>query len=214
MDKFTDQLTDIMTATRQASINHPFIQALSRGTLPLSIFRYYLIQDNHYLTAFNHLHRLAAQNLPKNEAIILIHLGEGEDAAQQQIHQEIGLTQKELQNTSIAPASYAYITHMYYQLGQYGTAVGCAGLLPCYWLYSEVGLRLAKKKSSVALYQEFFDSYAGQDFTTSTKQMKQIVNQQAAISDNLTRQRMKRAFVISCHYERAFWQMAYTREQW
>ncbi len=214
MTVFTTTLTATINQTTETSARAPFIQQLSSGDLPLATFRYYLIQDNHYLTAFNRLHQEIATYLPANEGAILSHLGEGEDAARQRMHREIGLGMQELQETPVAPNAYSYITHMYYQLDRYGAAAATAGLLPCYWLYSELAQRLAVKHSPVHLYQEFFDSYTAADFTTSTEQMKAIVNQQAASVDELGRQQMTRAFQISCYYEEQFWQMAFDQQGW
>ena len=214
MTLFTTSLTATINQTTEASAQAPFIKQLSSGELPLATFRYYLIQDNHYLTAFNRLHQEIAAQLPANEAGILSRLGEGEDAARQRMHKEIGLSTQELRETPVAPNAYSYITHMYYQLERYGTAAATAGLLPCYWLYSELAQRLAVKHSPVPLYQEFFDSYTAADFTTSTEQMKAIVNQQAAGVDQSGRQLMTRAFQISCYYEEQFWQMAFDQQNW
>ena len=214
MKKFTDQLTDMIIQTRDTSINHPFIHQLSTGELPLVTFRYYLIQDNHYLTAFNQLHQVIAVHLSLQDGETLRHLGEGEDAARQKMHQEIGLENEELTTTPVAPTAYAYITHMYYQINTYGKEAAVSGLLTCYWLYSEIAQQLIHRRSPRPLYQEFFDSYSAADFTSSTQAMIDIVNRQANAAGQETRQQMKRAFEISCHYEKAFWQMAYTKEQW
>lgn len=214
MPEFTTSLTTTIERACQASIAHPFISQLSSGELPLATFRYYLIQDHHYLTAFNRLHQLVAQQLPEPDATTLSHLGEGEDLARQKMHREIGLSQDELLTTPTVPTAYAYISHMYYQLNQYGTATATAGLLPCYWLYSLVAQQLAGQQSPVPLYQEFFDGYATTDFTTSTKEMTAIVNRQAAAASSTTRQQMRTAFNISCYYEKQFWQMALTKQGW
>lgn len=214
MTTFTNTLTAIINRTTDTSAQAPFIKQLSNGKLPLSTFRYYLIQDNHYLTAFNRLHQEIATRLPAADAEILVRLGEGEDAARQKMHQEIGLGTRELQETPTAPNAYSYITHMYYQLDNYGAAAATAGLLPCYWLYSKLARRLGVKHSPVHLYQEFFDSYTAADFTASTEQMKAIVNRQAANTDPAGRQQMARSFKISCYYEEQFWQMAFDQQKW
>lgn len=214
MSDFTTTLSDTIQETCQESITHPFISQLSSGELPRATFRYYLIQDHHYLSAFNQLHQLIADHLPEPDATTLRHLGEGEDLARAKMHREINLTSTEIAATPVAPNAYAYITHMYYQLNQYGVAAAAAGLLPCYWLYSQVAQKLADHHSPVPLYQEFFDSYAAADFTTSTEQMKVIVNRQAHGADEPTRQQMTRAFNVSCYYEKQFWQMAFERQQW
>ena len=177
-------------------------------------FRYYLCQDHQYLRNFQHLHELVAKHLPADDAKLLLSLGAGEDQARQALHQALQITLAELDQTSPAPTNYAYITHMYYQLTKFGVAVATAGLLPCYWLYNEVGKGLAQKQSPDPLYQAFFDSYGGEDFTTSTTQMREIVDRLALQVDQPTQTLMRGAFAKSCYYEVHFWQMALTKENW
>ena len=88
MTVFTTTLAATINQTTETSARAPFIQQLSSGDLPLATFRYYLIQDNHYLTAFNRLHQEIATHLPANEGAILSHLGEGEDAVRQRMHRK------------------------------------------------------------------------------------------------------------------------------
>ena len=103
---------------------------------------------------------------------------------------------------------------MDYQLTKFGVAPASAGLLPCYWLYNEIGKELAQKQSPDPIYQAFFDGYAGEDFTTSTTQIREIVDRLAAQVDEPTQALMSEAFAKSCYYEVHFWQMALMKENW
>lgn len=49
------------------------------------------------------------------------------------------------------------------------------------------------------LYQAFFDSYAGADFSTSIQQMRAIVDHLAAPLSEAERQVMRQAFVKFCY---------------
>lgn len=49
--------------------HHPFAQGLGDGTLPLDIFKRYLIQDYHYLVHFARSHALAAYKSKRLEDI-------------------------------------------------------------------------------------------------------------------------------------------------
>lgn len=211
---FTETLWPVIEATTARSLAHPFIVGLSDGTLPLKIFRYYLCQDHQYLQMFAHLHEVLGHELPPHLARELAQLGEGENIARQELHAALKLSAAELAATTPAPNNYAYLTHMAYQGQSYGKAALAAGLLPCYWLYNEVGRRLAQKCSPHPLYQAFFDSYASADFSTSTQQMRAIVDQLAAPLSAAERQVMRQAFVKSCYYEEQFWQMAYEQQRW
>ena len=211
---FTATLTPVIEVATVRSLAHPFIVGLSDGTLPLATFRYYLRQDHQYLEMFGLLHEVLAAQLNTALAQILTSLGEGEDLARQRLHAELKLSAVELAATKPAPTNYAYLTHMAYQNQAHGKAALAAGLLPCYWLYNEVGRRLAQKHSPNPLYQEFFDSYASDDFSSSTNQMRAIVDKLAAPLDEAAHEQMRQAFVKSCYYEEQFWQMAYEQQRW
>lgn len=103
---------------------------------------------------------------------------------------------------------------MYYQLNEVNPQAAVAGLLPCYWLYAQIGAHMAKLTSPKPLYQAFFDAYASDDFTTSTNQMLDLVNQTAAASSPDVQTQMATAFKRSAVYESHFWQIAYQKERW
>lgn len=196
---FTQTLWPVLEATTARSLAHPFLVGLSDGTLPLATFRYYLCQDHQYLQMFAQLHEVLGNELPPRLAAILAQLGAGENTARQELHAALKLSATELAATTPAPNNYAYLTHMAYQGQRYGKAALAAGLLPCYWLYNEVGRRLAKQHSPHPLYQAFFDSYAGADFSTSIQQMRAIVDHLAALLSEAERQVMRQAFVKFCY---------------
>lgn len=213
---YTDQWRQAVLPTWKASFDHPFITALHDGTLPEDTFRYYLIQDHHYLTAFAALHEAISEHLPAAQAKVLLTLneGSGEDTIRDKMHAELGITATDFATTPVAPTAYAYISHMYYQLNEVNPQAAVAGLLPCYWIYAQIGAHLAKLTSPKPLYQAFFDAYASDDFTTSTNQMLDLVNQTAAASSPDVQTQMATAFKRSAVYESHFWQMAYQKERW
>ena len=50
--KFTDQLWAGIAPIYQAILEHPFVTGLTDGMLPEGRFRFYAVQDAHYLRAF------------------------------------------------------------------------------------------------------------------------------------------------------------------
>lgn len=69
-------------------------------------------------------------------------LKEGEIFIREGFFRDLDITEQEISETAIAPTAYHYVSHMYRQLvdGTVNTAI--AGMLPCAWLYHEIGLRL------------------------------------------------------------------------
>lgn len=216
---FTDQIQEAAMPLWQRSFVHPFIQELTQGTLPLSTFRYYLIQDYFYLKNFCDLHgEIAAQSQVEAERNALLAgertLNHGEVAIRQGMFKTLKIEKAEVNQLGIAPTCYNYVNHMRAALAADGPEVGIAALLPCYWLYHAVGLHLQAHGSPVALYQQWIDNYIDNDYVQAVDRMLDLVNQGAQRVDSTTRDQMAEAFVRSSAYELQFWEMAYQKEQW
>lgn len=217
--KFTDDLYTTAKPLWQKSMRHPFIQELAAGTLPLATFRYYLKQDQHYLMEFGKLHEIIAAKVtdPQDKGILLAGAG-AEDNEETLIRNDmlnqLTISQAEIAATPLSPATYKYVTHMYYELNAGSPARAIAALLPCYWLYSNIGKQLSHATSPVPIYQQFIDGYAADAFTTATTDMIDLVNRESTAVDAAEQVDMKDVFMKSSEYELEFWEMAYTKEKW
>ncbi|GKT03213.1 thiaminase II [Furfurilactobacillus entadae] len=203
----------------QASLDHPFIEQLSAGTLPEAVFRYYLIQDHHYLRDFAKLHELtaAATTDPKVTALLLelaADLRAGEMATRATYFKTLKITDDEVATTPLAPTTYAYTSHMYRTLTEQGPEAAIAGLLPCAWLYADIGETLTGKQSPVPIYQAWLDSYQAASYTDAVATQLALTDRVAAHADEQTQQAMNAAFKRSTFYECSFWQMALDQETW
>ena len=59
----------------------------------------------------------------------------------------------------IAPTCYHYISHIYRQFAEPNLAIAFASLLPCPWLYHDIGKSLNLKPSPNPLYQQWIETY-------------------------------------------------------
>ncbi|MGR3741879.1 thiaminase II [Companilactobacillus sp. DQM5] len=201
------------------SFTHPFITELQSGRLNMDIFKYYLLQDRYYLEHFNKLYELIAQSTDNKElkdSLIAnsLDLGAGELAIRNTFFKELNITSEEIKNTPITPTAYNYVSHMYRQLYTGNAIIASASMLPCEWLYQEIGEYLSDKMSPVPIYQSWIDSY-------STKEVKENIIKQRNLLDRLyesvsvkDQEKMINAFVISSQMEYRFWEMSYTKEKW
>jgi len=213
---FTDLAHTAMQASWDASKRHPFIQQLQAGTLPRETFRYYLIQDHYYLQEFGKLHDLAADQSDDPRVIDQLragaeHLRQGEIAVRQTFFDRLDITPAEVAQTPVAPTGYAYTSHLYRSLMTAGPAGAVAGLLPCYWLYAEIGQALAGTGSPVPIYQSWIDTYNAADYTDSMTDQLALANY-VATPDNTDQ--LLAIFEKSSWYELKFWQMALDHEDW
>ena len=58
--KFSEQLRQAADASWNASFEHPFVQGIGDGTLPLDCFRHYVLNDAYYLSQFARVQALGA----------------------------------------------------------------------------------------------------------------------------------------------------------
>lgn len=125
---------------------------------------------------------------------------------------DLDITEQEISETAIAPTAYHYVSHMYRQLvdGTVNTAI--AGMLPCAWLYHEIGLRLIDRGSSNALYQRWIETYASEEAAAQIEKECAIINQLYQESNESEREKMLEAFVISSKMEYEFWEMSMNLE--
>ena len=203
----------------KGSFQHSFIKGIQDGRLPAEVFRYYLIQDRYYLEHFSRVHLLTAEKAsdPEVKALLLLgatHLAQGEQAIRETFFKELHITAAEIKTTPIAPTAYHYVSHMYRQLidGTVNSAV--AGLLPCAWLYQEIGTALIKQGSPNSLYQRWIETYSGEASAKEVQSQCELVNRLFDESPASEQTQMIDAFCVSSQMEFLFWEMSQNLEQW
>ncbi|HYZ31479.1 MAG TPA: TenA family protein [Crenalkalicoccus sp.] len=125
---------------------HPFVQALSRGTLPLPAFRHYLVQDYLFLIHFARAEALAVVKAESLEAmqekVEAVRAILGETALHLRFCAEWGLDPAAVRATAEAPATVAY-TRWVMDRGLAGDILDLeVALAPCTIGYGEVAQRI------------------------------------------------------------------------
>lgn len=203
----------------EKSKKHPFIQELQAGTLAPDIFRYYLLQDRYYLEQFAQIHQKAAElaHQPEEKQLFLAGvtgLEEAEVAVREGFFKDLRITEQEIAAVPIAPTAYHYTTHMYRELLSGSTARTAAALLPCYWLYQEIGKQLIESGSSDPLYQRWIETYDSDGYREAVTRQRELTDRLAAQATEGERRAMLQGFLVSSYQEWKFWEMAYVQEKW
>lgn len=219
MTLFSERVRRAADDSWQASFRHPFVTGIADGTLPVDRFTYYVLQDAYYLSQFAKVQALGAA-----KATDLLTSGrmaahaESTCKAELGLHERfggmLGITEEEKRRFEPAPTAYAYTSHMLrcaYE-GNLGDII--AAILPCYWLYLEIGDRFKGAKPGVPVYEEWVSAYGSDWFRTLVEEQIDRLNLLAERQTEEDRIRMERHFVISSRYELAFWEMAYRKETW
>ncbi|MYL58963.1 thiaminase II [Virgibacillus halodenitrificans] len=217
--QFTDTLREATEKSWEQSVNHPFVKGIVNGDLPLETFKYYILQDIYYLKHFGKVHAMAAAQAEDFHVTAML-AEKAKSTAQAELtvhkaHAEIlNINEKDTENFKPAPTAYGYTAHLYRAAlsGSLGQTV--AALLPCYWLYADIGQTYKDAKPKEKIYQNWINTYADDWFHTSTQEQIDLLNSIAEKSSESEKEKMKEQFIIAKEYELAFWEMAYTKEQW
>jgi thiaminase/transcriptional activator TenA len=200
-------------------LRHPFLTGLTDGSLSRDSFRFYAVQDALYLREFARALAIAAARAPRDEWIIMFsEHAAGALIVERSLHEsffsEWGLTPAAVAATPLAPTNVAYTSYLL--AVAYGRPFheAIAALLPCYWIYWEVGKELERAGSPEALYKRWIGTYASEEFGALVRAVLAAVDETAADLRESERTAMRRHFVTTSRYEWMFWEMGHRRETW
>mgnify|MGYP001446312152 CR=1 FL=1 len=217
--KFTDELKEATKVSWEQSLNHPFVQGIVKGNLPLDTFKYYILQDIYYLKHYGKVHAIAASQAEDFDITALLAEKAKKTAqAELTVHNEhariLNITDEDIKNFKPAPTAYAYTSHLYRATMFGHLAHSVAAMLPCYWLYADIGKKNEHANPEVQIYRNWIKMYAGEEFQNSTKQMIDLLNSLVENMNDHEKEQVKEQFVIAKEYELHFWEMSYTYEKW
>lgn len=217
--QFHECLRQQTAAIWQAIYTHPFVQEVGQGTLARPAFEFFIRQDYLYLKDFARVLCLGGAKADDLETLAMF----TEHAAtvvrvEHNFHStfavQLGLTVAALEATPAAPVTRAYTRHLLAvaHSGTLGETV--AAVLPCYWIYWEVGKRLNQTIPDDPLYATWIQAYGNPAFGTHVEQQLSLIDRLASHASDRERQRMADHFEHSCRYEFLFWDQAYHRTTW
>jgi thiaminase/transcriptional activator TenA len=198
---------------------HPFITGLTDGTLPAESFAFYVVQDALYLRDYARALAAVASRAPTPAAVRMF-AGHAADAvaAELELHAtllaDLGISQKAANRAEPAPTNLAYTSYLLSTVRGGSYAEGVGAVLPCYWIYWEIGKELLRRGSPDPRYQRWIDTYGAAEYgevVTAVIAEADLVAQ-ALSSDE--RALMRRHFRNTSRYEWMFWDMGYRRESW
>lgn len=209
---FTDQLWRDAEPVYRKTLEHLFLRGLSDGTLPKDRFRFYLEQDTLYLRAFSQALNVLASKAPREAwgKTLSRHAVEAIEA-EQSLHASIV---GRVGDRPMAPSNAAYTNHLLATVERGSFAEGLAAMLPCYWIYWEVGLNLKKRGSPDPDYQRWISQYAADDYGKTVREVLDMMNHAAAEASAAQRESARAHFLRSARYEWMFWDMAWKMEVW
>lgn len=217
--RFTDELWRDNQDVYTAILKHPFILGLVDGTLPKDTFAFYMMQDAHYLREFGRALSITSAKAPTAEWASTLSRDATESLASElQLHasvfKEYGVSAAAVAQHEPSPEAFGYMSFMV--ATAYGSTFeeSIAGLLPCYWIYLEVGKELQKRGSTNPTYQKWIDNYSSPEYQKSVDRVIEIVNEAASQTSADRRMKMRENFRRAARYEWMFWDSAFNRRTW
>ena len=202
-----------------AILAHPFITGLTDGSLDESAFAQYVAQDVHYLRDYARALALVGAKAPTlaDTAMFARHAAEVFDvelALHSALLPELGLDAATLTEAPPSPTTKAYTSYLLSTAYGGGFVDGLAAVLPCYWIYAEVGAALVERGSSDRRYQLWIDSYGGDEFAATVAQVLGLTDRVGPTLTPGDESAARAHFTTTARYEWMFFDAAYRREGW
>jgi len=209
----SEELWDSISDVFSAILSHPFIKGLTDGTLEEEKFRYYILQDLLYLKEFGKVLAVLSAKADKIEdAEVFINHVTQALGVEKALHEYfISLWKVDVSKVNPSPTNLLYTSYLLSTVYSRPFYEGVATVLPCYWVYMEVGKELKKRGSPNPLYKRWIDTYGGEEYEKGVREVLRIVNSFKLTEEQ--KEAVKRHFRIASIFEYMFWDSAYKLEK-
>jgi thiaminase/transcriptional activator TenA len=216
--RLSDELWTHISPIYTAILAHPFLRELTDGSLSRERFAFYMKQDALYLQDFSRALAMAGARSPELADMQSFYgFAHGVAVVERALHEsyfkDFGVTL----DVERAPACFAYGSYLLATAGTGSYAEAVASLLPCFWIYRDVGneiYRTAEGNLGSNPYARWIETYAGDEFDASVTRAIEITDTVAEASTESERALMRKAFETSSRLEWMFWDSAYRLEAW
>ncbi len=197
----------------------PFNAELASGRLREDRFRHYMVQDAHYLEGFARALSLASAK--GHHADHVVHFASAAQIAiivERSLHADyftkFGITPAEFAAARPSPVCDHYVSWLLRTAALEPFEVGIAALLPCFWIYREVGKHILATAGRPNPYQAWIDTYAGEEFERAVDAVIAVADDIARGASSRTSDAMHGAFTRATQLEWMFWDSAYRLGEW
>jgi thiaminase/transcriptional activator TenA len=218
-ERFSAELWSGIEEIYEAILAHPFLTGLVDGSLERESFQFYVIQDAHYLREYARALSVAAARAPTEQDIAMFaRHAEGAVEVERSLHEsffaDFGLSAEHVARTPVTPTNRAYTSYLLATAygGSFAELLGA--VLPCYWIYWEVGKQLSERGSPDPLYSRWIDTYGGEEFGEIARAVLALSDRIGPELSPAERERAAGHFITTSRYEWMFWEMGWRREQW
>jgi thiaminase (transcriptional activator TenA) len=219
MTRFTEEAWQRTALLRAAIHELPFNVELAVGSLDRDSFQTYITQDAIYLGQFSRALAISAAKAPDTATMqSFAQSALGAIAVEQALHgrylRDFGIDPTVIADAEPSPDCLAYTSYLIAAAYHDPWEVLVAALLPCFWLYWDVGCAIARTAAPQNAYKAWIETYADERFGEAVRTVIAVTDRAAEATTAATRARMLAAFTRACQYEWLFWDGAYQRRGW
>lgn len=216
---FCEGVWQLALPRRRAILDLPFNRELADGTLPRETFQFYMLQDSLYLDGYSRALSLLSARSP--ETGMMLEFAQAAQVAlvvERSLHEGVfrdyGLDPAVVAAAEPSPTCLGYVNFLIATCHQASVEEAVAAVLPCFWVYQEVGNAIHERAAADNPYRAWIDAYASEDFAAAVRRVIEITDRLALHASPRAVDGMTRAFIRSVQYEWMFWDSAYARETW
>ena len=217
--RFTSELWQGIGDIYHGILVHPFLTGLTDGSLPHGTFAFYVVQDALYLRQYAQALAAVASRAP-DAAGTEMFAGHAADAVavERALHElllaDLGIDPASASAAEPAPTNLAYTSYLLAAIYGGSYADGIGAVLPCYWIYWEVGKELQRRGSPDPRYQRWIDTYGGEEFGAAVRAVLAVADELGPVLAPRERERVRHHFRVTSRYEWMFWDMGYRKQTW
>jgi thiaminase/transcriptional activator TenA len=218
-DSFSAALWDSAADIYTAILAHPFVRGLTDGSLPQEAFTFYVIQDALYLRWYAQaLATVAGKATDTAGTEMFARHAAGIIDVEMTLHEsllaDLDIDPAAAEAAEEAPTTLAYTSYLLAAVGGGSYAEGVGAVLPCYWIYWEVGKQLLSRGSPDPRYQKWIDTYGAEQFGAEALEVIAVANRLGPVLGAAESTRVRQHFRATSRYEWMFWDMGYRQEKW
>ena len=128
--------------------------------------------------------------------------------------EQFAITPEMFAQTPLSPTCHHYVCYLLATAYSEPYEVLLGALLPCFWIYAEVGRDIHARAAEQNPYKAWIDTYAGEEFYAAVRAMIEATDEAATGAAPGLRERMHAVYRRAAQLEWMFWDSAYRQEQW
>ncbi|MBS4167570.1 TenA family protein [Parachlamydia sp. AcF125] len=209
--KFSNYLWQQILPIYQEILDSPFCTELAAGKLSQERFSFYMQQDAYYLIHYSRTLALIAgrANTPRMIDIFL-NFASSALAAKHHLHTNFLSADYSIDNLPLSPTCIAYPRYLIATATTASLEEAIASIVPCFWLYREVGHHVGNQMGDNNPYLLWKSTYSSQKFSDDTDTAIAMLDEMADRCSDFMLARIEDTFKTCSQFEWQFWNDAYS----